>query len=369
MPLQVAPQAQAPQAGAQDPMTAIIQRANALTQAGVPDDQVKQYITQQAQQSGVQMTPMGQPAPQQPSPQAAPQSDPSGGMGIPSAAPVALQGQLGVSGPKVAREAAPSGYRFTKDGQSLEPIPGGPADSSGSGQGLDPAAIENAAWTFAATGKLPPIGRGREGVAQRTAIMNQTAKLATALGVSPAELQTVPGRNKAFQSSLTNLQKMSDVMEKSELGFQNNTNIALRLSSQVDRTGSPVVNKWLLGGKKALGDPQVEALDAAITTMSVDYARIMSGQTGASGTPISTAEEAKSMIRKELSDKSFNAVVDVLNQDIVGQQAAVHAQRGKILGAMQMMHDDAAPGGAQAAQGQSPSAGSASDADPLGLLK
>jgi hypothetical protein len=102
VPLQVAPQgqpqAQNPQAGAQDPMTAIIQRANALTQAGVPDDQVKQYITQQAQQAGVQMTPMGQQAPQQPSPQ----SDPSGGMGIPSAAPVAAQGQLGVGPAKVS---------------------------------------------------------------------------------------------------------------------------------------------------------------------------------------------------------------------------------------------------------------------------
>jgi hypothetical protein len=237
---------------------------------------------------------------------------------------------------------APTGYRFTQDG-SLEAIPGGPADSSGTGQGLSGDAIDNAAWSYIGSGKLPPIGRGKEGVAQRTAIMNHAAKIAKDAGISPAELQTVPGRNRALQASLTNLQKTSDVMEKSEQAFINNTNTALDISSKVDRTGSPVINKWLLGGKDAAGDPDVRALDAAITTMSVDYARIMSGATGAGGTPISTAEEAKQLIKKELSDKSLRAVVDVLNRDIQGQQAAVHAQRGKILSAMQQMHDDAAP--------------------------
>jgi hypothetical protein len=262
---------------------------------------------------------------------------------------------------------APSGYRWNADRSSLEPIPGGPADSSGTGQGLSSDAIDNAAWAYVGTGKLPAVGRGKEGVAQRTAVMNRSAAIAKQAGMSPAELQTVPGRNRALQSSLTNLQKQSDMMEKSEQAFQNNMGIALNLSKTLDRSGAPIVNKWLLGGKAALGDPQVAAFDAAITTASVDYARIMSGQTGAAGTPISTAEEARKLIRRELSDKQFSAVADVLNQDIQGQQQAVHAQRGKILSAMQQMHDEASPSlGGQAHQG-SPT--STDDTDPLGLLK
>lgn len=164
--------------------------------------------------------------------------------------------------------------------------------------------------------------------------MNRAASIAEAAGVSPAELQTVPGRNRALQSSLTNLQKISDVMEKSETAFQNNTKVAMDLSSKLSRSGSPALNKWILGAKGQMGDPDVQALDAAITTMSVDYARIMSGATGAGGTPISTAEEAKALIRKELSHKSLQAVVDVLDRDIKGQQAAVHDQRGKIINGM-----------------------------------
>ena len=243
------------------------------------------------------------------------------------------------------------GWQYAADG-SLEPVKGGPYDQSSEAQGLSPEAVDNAAWSYIGTGKLPPIGRGKEGVAQRTAIMNEAAKIAKQAGISPAELQTVPGRNRALQSSLTNLQKTSDVMEKSEQAFLNNTNTALDISSRVDRTGSPVINKWLLGGKDAMGDPDVRALDAAITTMAVDYARIMSGATGAGGTPISTADEARSLIKKELSDKSLRAVVQVLEQDIKGQQQAVHDQRGKILGAMQALHDSAAPGASQQPQEQ-----------------
>lgn len=252
---------------------------------------------------------------------------------------------------------APSGYRFTHDG-SLEPIPGGPADNGNNSRfALTPEAIDNAAWNTILTGKTPSIGRGKEGIAQRTAIYNRMGEIASQAGVSPAELSTTAGRNKALQASLTNLQKISDVMEKSEIGFQNNTQTALELSSKIDRSGSPVVNKWVLGGRRAMGDPDVEALDAAITTMAVDYARIMSGATGAGGTPISTAEEAKSLIRKELSHKSFQAVIGVLNKDIAGQQRAVEHQRGKILGGMQALGVDQAPQQPATAPQTAPSGG------------
>jgi hypothetical protein len=261
---------------------------------------------------------------------------------------------------------APVGYQWNAEKSALEPIPGGPADSAGTGQGLSKDAIENAAWSYIGSGKLPAVGRGREGVAQRTAVMNQAAQIAKDAGVPASELQTVPGRNKALQASLTNLQKISDVMEKSENAFQNNTQVAMDLSSKLTRTGSPAINAWLLGAKAQMGDPDVQALDAAITTMSVDYARIMSGMTGAGGTPISTAEEAKSLIRKELSHQSLAAVVGVLNKDIAGQQSAVHDQRGKILGAMQTMHDDATPGGNPT--GAAPASPGRSLADPLGIL-
>lgn len=264
-----------------------------------------------------------------------------------------------VMSPKKGGET-PSGYRYTADGSTLEPIPGGPADhSQATNQGLSPDAITNAAWSDILTGDSGIRGYGKEVSAQRAQIYNMKAQIAKDAGVSPQDLATTKGRNKALQASLTGLQKQSDMMAKSEQAYKNNMGLALSLSQKVDRTGSPVVNKWLLGGKAALGDPDVSALDAAITTASVDYARIMSGQTGAGGTPIATADEAKQMIRKELSQKQFSAVADVLDKDIQGQQAAVDSQRQIIMGHMKDFGSTL--GGS--------SAPAADDKDPLGLLK
>jgi hypothetical protein len=230
---------------------------------------------------------------------------------------------------------APMGYRFRPDG-SLEAIPGGPADTSAHTAGnLNEDALTNAAWRQILLGDSGIRGYNKEAVAQRALIANNVAKIAKDAGVSPQELTTTSGRNKALQSSLTNLQKQSDVMQKSEQGFQNNLDQALQLSEKLTRSGSPVINKWLLGGRAAIGDPDVAAFDAAINAASVDYARIMSGQTGAGGTPISTAEEAKQLLRKELSNQSLQAVADVLHRDIMGQQQAVDQQRQTIMSAMQ----------------------------------
>lgn len=368
-----APQPQQAPQQPSDPMQPIIAKGNQMVAQGIPQAQVEAWMQQQAQGAGLNPQPAGAMDQGQPDPQGMQAQDMPGAAGQPASSLSNAQppAQFGVGTPKESGEiatlktlqnnpklmatwqlmhpstggmgSAPSGYRYNADRTALEPIPGGPADAAGSGQGLSTDAIDNAAWAYIGSGKLPAVGRGKEGVAQRTAVMNKSAEIAKAAGIPASELQTVPGRNKALQSSLTNLQKISDVMEKSENAFQNNTKVAMDLSANLSRTGSPALNKWILGAKAEMGDPDVQALDAAITTMSVDYARIMSGATGAGGTPISTAEEAKSLIRKELSHQSLAAVVDVLNKDIAGQQSAVHGQRGKILGAMQQMHDESSP--------------------------
>lgn len=68
------------------------------------------------------------------------------------------------SGSAGGRPSARFGWQYAADG-SLEPVKGGPYDQSSEAQGLSGDAIDNAAWSYIGTGKLPPIGRGKEGVA------------------------------------------------------------------------------------------------------------------------------------------------------------------------------------------------------------
>ncbi len=152
-------------APAQDPMTALIASANARVKAGEDPDVVEADITKQAQ--GI------------------PGADVQPAQG--SAAPTA-----GVGGrvmPKPAQGhggGAPSGYRYQADGQTLEPIPGGPADkSSGVNQGLNDDALHNAAWADILTGDSGIKGYGKEATGQRAQVANIKAQIAKDAGVTP----------------------------------------------------------------------------------------------------------------------------------------------------------------------------------------
>lgn len=185
---------------------------------------------------------------------------------------------------------------------------------------LTPDALENATWQYIQHNTLPPVGRGGQGQAQRTAIMNHAADIAKAAGVSPAELATNSGQQKALQGSLNAYQKRSDAMAGQENSFLNNLSYAQKISDTIDRTASPAINKWLLTGEEQAGDPDVVKLKAALTPVAADYAKIMSGATGAGGTPVSTMQEALDMIRTDLSKGQFNSVADVLRNDVHNQR-------------------------------------------------
>lgn len=193
---------------------------------------------------------------------------------------------------------------------------------------LTPAALENASWAYILDGKLPPVGRGGQGQAQRTAIMNHAADISEASGVSPSQMVTRQGQQKALQGSLNAYQKRADAMAGQENSFLNNLAYAEKISESIDRTRSPAINRWLLTGQEQAGDPDVVKLKAALTPVAADYAKIMSGATGAGGTPVSTMQEALEMIRTDLSKQQFSAVSDVLRSD-------VHNQR---LGSLQQLH-------------------------------
>jgi hypothetical protein len=201
--------------------------------------------------------------------------------------------------------------------------------------GLSEDALTDAAWQQILTGTRAIQGYGKQAVAQRAAVQNQIAKIAKDAGVSPQELATTSGRNKAFQASLTNLQKQSDAMARSEQSFLNNAQVLTDMSQKLTRSGVPVIDAWLNAGKKSTGDPDVAAFDTALRTASADYARIMGGQTGAAGTPVSTQAEAMEMFGKAPSPQQLQAILGVMNRDIAGQQKAVQDQRNVILSNMQ----------------------------------
>ncbi|HEX7129135.1 MAG TPA: hypothetical protein VF217_03585 [Rhodanobacteraceae bacterium] len=236
------------------------------------------------------------------------------------------QAMYQASAASAAPDRAPAGYRFQRDG-SLIPIPGGPADIANNADfSLSPDAINNMAWDAILTGQMPSTGRNKEAIAQRTAIFNKVADIAKEAGVSPQELATQKGKYKALQASMANLQKQTDVMEKSENTFLNNAGIMLSLSDKATRSGLPIFNKAILAAKVKTGDKDAAAFAAARNIVAQEYAKIASSATGAAGTTDTAQHHALELIDTAQTPEQLRAVIDTLKQDVDGQKAASESQ-------------------------------------------
>lgn len=274
----------------------------------IPPDQKAQFI-QDAKAQGLQPIDEGDHVHLQ---------NPNGGAGVSG-----VRLAVGTPAPKTnswdQRLAAADKLGATQE-QKIGMVLGSSGMNNAASSDLKPDALENATWQYIQHGTLPPVGRGGQGQAQRTAIMNHAADVAKASDISPAELATNTGQQKALQGSLNAYQKRSDAMAGQENSFLNNLSYAQKISDTIDRTASPAINKWLLTGEEQAGDPDVVKLKAALTPVASDYAKIMSGATGAGGTPVSTMQEALDMIRTDLSKGQFNSVADVLRNDVHNQR-------------------------------------------------
>jgi len=339
-PMQQAPSGQMPQGAMQQkkPLAQIYAEGAALANQGGPGVNSAagdQYVQQQMQANGYKVNPTadGQPvmgAPKGGGPVSMLSADDVKSLGLPAGtvAQREANGKVSILEKPGEGDKVPLGYQYNADHTALQPIPGGPADSASqlASTGMSPDAITDAAWDKILNGKDVP-GMGKAAVQQRAAIRNQVAEIAKDAGVSPQDLVTTQGRNKALQASLTNLQKQGDVMAKNEETFNNNAQVMLNLSDQVGRSGIPAFNNLILNAKNNIqGDPTTASFLASRNLVAQEYAKIASGATGAAGSTEGAQEHALSLINTAQTPDQLRSVIGTLGKDIQGQKQATADQ-------------------------------------------
>lgn len=176
-------------------------------------------------------------------------------------------------------------------------------------------ALDYAAEVYRSTGHMPALGQGSAQL--RTQILERAANLNRQEGVSQSEAATNLAAKKATQGTLLQLQKQATMVKAFETNARKNGDMALNLSEKVDRTGSPIFNKWIQAGQKSItGNPDVSAFNAANETFVNEYAKIMSGSMG--NTPVSDAARAHAhdMLSTVQTKGQYRAVMDVLKQEM-----------------------------------------------------
>jgi hypothetical protein len=151
------------------------------------------------------------------------------------------------------------------EGRNWQPIPGSKPSHKFAAQitndqmpSVTDDTVEMDAWRYLTDGTLPPnMGRGQQGAAQATKIRNRSAELAKEMGMAPDEIRFAQLTNKTGIQALGQLSRARAQILQFEKTANMNSDLALEASEKVDRTGLPVINRWIQAGRTQIaGDPR-----------------------------------------------------------------------------------------------------------------
>lgn len=182
---------------------------------------------------------------------------------------------------------------------------------------FSPEGIDMMSRNFILTGQVPGLGLGRVATQARMKIMNNAARIMANEGLTPTDIQANKSLMGAFKAEASRIQSQRGPMLAFADTADKNLDVALNLSSKVGRTGVPVLNRWLLAGRKSVaGDPDVAAFDAATRVAINEFAKVTSSATGGGVTSDAARKEIESMLHSAQTPEQFQAVVNTLRTDM-----------------------------------------------------
>lgn len=195
---------------------------------------------------------------------------------------------------------------------------------------LTPEGQDLAAQEYLNTGKLPP-GLGRASAGINAKIVSRAAEMAAANGNDAQAASLNRAAFKSAQTGLTALTKQRTLVGAFERTALKNLEIAVEESGKVDRTGVPAVNRWLLAGKKNLtGDVEVGRFNAALTSALNEYAKVLSGATGAAGISDAARREAEELLSTASTPEQVVGIVEIMKREMANREAGFAEQEAQL---------------------------------------
>lgn len=200
----------------------------------------------------------------------------------------------------------------------------------------DPA-IEAAANRYLLDGTLPALGIGKSGAAMKAAVLNRAAELGGERGIKPEEQRPLQINTAANKSALTQVSKQEAMVGAFEKNFLRNVDLAEKASEAVDRTGVPLVNKWINAGKRAIaGDVELSKLDIAIKAAVNEYTKIISGSMGNTVMAQSEIERVNNLLNAAQTKEQVKGVLDFMKQETKNRMEGFVGEKERIKGELQL---------------------------------
>lgn len=187
--------------------------------------------------------------------------------------------------------------------------------ATGSGP-LDPETVQMLAQQYISgdPSALSGLGSGRMGLMARKQVLDFAAK--SQQGGATPDIALSRAGYAADKATLKQMQNYISRADTFQSVFLKNINQVKKYSQAGVAGEVPVINKWIQAGRRATGDPDVAAFDAAIRTAGREYARIMSGPTSNAQLTVSAQATADEMLSPNMNADQLQAVINVMEQDI-----------------------------------------------------
>lgn len=180
---------------------------------------------------------------------------------------------------------------------------------------------ENNFWADMATsgvslsGILPNLGIGAAAAQAKLQIMKTIADNATKLGLSAQDVANGILDKKSKAATIMKLQSQGSQLAAQEAKVESDFNLVKQAGAKVPanvvQSGVPLLQNWInTGTLKTTSNAALNNYLGLLTTSLTNYARVVAGQTGSSGTTANMNTEIQNLIDKGLDIAAVNSYID-----------------------------------------------------------
>lgn len=211
---------------------------------------------------------------------------------------------------------------------------------------LTPDAVELLAGKYLNNGTLPPMGAGKTGTRNRSAILNKATELAHGLGLTADDLVAGTASVHAAGKALDRTSQTIAANTGFEQTAIKNADLMLQLAPKGGgQSNIPVVNRWLQAGRKqVLGDPDVTGFDAALGAFSEEYAKVMTGSLGGTAATEGARHDAAERLGRYATQGQLAAGVAVMKQEMANRTNSLREVQSGLRDTIHAAGRGAAPG-------------------------
>ena len=209
------------------------------------------------------------------------------------------------------------------------------APLSGLPPGWTDASLNYQADLYNQTGQVPSFGFGGAAAQIRTAIINRAAERAMEAGTQPGEIVAGRAEIKALTTTLAQLEKQKAAVDAFENTAKANGRVLQQLADKVDRTGSPVIERWERAGRREIaGDVDVNNFNAQIQLYRNEVAKILSNPNMTGVLSDTARREAGEFLQGNATAPMIHGLVPLLNADMDRRQNALTDEINTVRGRM-----------------------------------